>query len=190
MFTEINTLIICALKDEFPEEKYDYPIVYTGLGKINATIECMRQILEDDNIENIINYGSAGGINPSLKGLVECDKFIQRDMDARALGFKLGDTPFDNESYGSIIRFGDTGYTCGTGDSFVDNNNLEINCDVVDMEAYALAKICKIYGLNFKCYKFISDQADSESGKDWKDNMKLGADLFNQKLKTLLTDYL
>ena len=30
-------------------------------------------------------------------------------------------------------------------------------CNVVDMEAYALAKVCMHFDVNFKCMKFISD---------------------------------
>ena len=31
-----------------------------------------------------------------LKGLVEVTRFFQRDMDATSLGFKIGQTPFDD----------------------------------------------------------------------------------------------
>ena len=30
-----------------------------------------------------------------VTGLVDCTKFIQRDMDATPLGFNKGETPFD-----------------------------------------------------------------------------------------------
>ena len=45
----------------------------------------------------VINFGSAGAIKKETYGIVECTKFYQRDMDVRGLlGFKLGETPFDN----------------------------------------------------------------------------------------------
>ena len=34
-------------------------------------------------------------------------------------------------------------YSCGSGDSFV-NKQIEMDVDLVDMEAYALAKVCKL----------------------------------------------
>ena len=43
----------------------------------------------------MINYGTAGNLNKKLKGLVEVTQFFQRDMDASPLGFKIGQTPFD-----------------------------------------------------------------------------------------------
>ena len=43
--------------------------------------------------------------------------------------------------------------------------------NVVDMEAYAIAKICKKHKVDFKCYKYISDSADSKASKDWLKNV-------------------
>ena len=89
----------------------------------------------------IINYGTAGSFKKEISGLIECTSFVQHDMDARGLlDFKLGETPFDPISK---IILSDKGYICATGDRFV-KNKLEINCDIVDMEAYALAKICNV----------------------------------------------
>ena len=53
------------------------------------------------------------------------------------------------------------------------------------MEAYALAKVCKLEDINFRCFKFISDSANDNSPKDWIENCKNGAKLFNIKKKEL-----
>ena len=96
-------------------------------------------------------------------------------MDARGLlDFKLGETPFDPISK---IILSDKGYICASGDRFV-KNKLEINCDIVDMEAYALAKVCKLNGIEFKCFKYISDYANDESSNDWIENCHKGAGEF------------
>ena len=50
--------------------------------------------------------------------------------------------------------------------------------DAVDMEAYAIAKVCKLENIEFKCFKFISDNADENANNDWKANLKLGASAF------------
>ena len=100
----------------------------------------------------IINYGTAGSLKKKLSGIVECTKFYQRDMDVRGLlDLKLGQTPFDNIN--EIIN-SDEGYSCGSGDSFV-NKQIEMEVDLVDMEAYALAKVCKLEGLKFRCFKYV-----------------------------------
>ena len=95
-------------------------------------------------------------------------------MDVRALGFALGQTPF--EDYAEILA-GTGGLSCGTGDQFVSAPP-ELTSDVVDMEAYAIAKVCKKKGIKFRCFKYISDNADSNSSTDWKENLKKGSNLF------------
>ena len=55
--------------------------------------------------------------------------------------------------------------------------------DVVDMEAYALAKYAHRQGINFRCYKYISDNADGEAAADWSAEVRKGAEAFiNQVL--------
>ena len=100
-------------------------------------------------------------------------------MDARGLlDIKLGETPFDTINE---VIISDEGYSCGSGDSFV-NKQIEMDVDLVDMEAYALAKVCKLEGLEFKCFKFISDNADDNATVDWIENCKKGAKLFQIKM--------
>ena len=103
-------------------------------------------------------------------------------MDVSGLmNLKIGETPFDNIN--EIIISPD-GYSCGTGDSFV-TSSIPIKVDVVDMEAYALAKVCKLEKINFRCFKFISDNADESASVDWVANCKKGAELFKHKLNDL-----
>ena len=167
----MGQIFIAALKEETPNLK-DFH--YSGVGKINATIKIMELISKFQPNE-IINYGTAGSTKKNLSGLVECTEFVQRDMDARGLmNFKLGETPFDSIS---TITMSHEGYTCGTGDKFV-KYQLELECDIVDMEAYALAKVCKINNIEFKCYKYISDYANDESSNDWIENCHKGAGEF------------
>ena len=54
------------------------------------------------------------------------------------------------------------------------------------MEAYAIAKVCKLENINFRCFKFISDNADeTTAGSDWIKNCEKGAELFKYKLKEI-----
>ena len=172
----METIFVAALKEETPElSKFHH----TGVGKINATIKLIELIhLYKPNL--VINYGTAGSLKREISGLIECTTFIQHDMDARGLlDFKLGETPFDSIS---TITMSHEGYTCGTGDKFV-KNQLELECDIVDMEAYALAKVCKLEGIKFRCFKYISDNADGDASLDWTENCKKGAKLFQIKTK-------
>ena len=167
----MEILFVSALKEETPSlNKFHH----TGVGKINATMKLMELIYLYKPTK-VINYGTAGSLKKEISGLVECNTFIQHDMDARGLlNFKLGETPFDPISK---IKFSNEGYICASGDRFV-KNQLEINCDIVDMEAYALAKVCITQNIEFKCYKYISDYANDDSSDDWNKNCHKGASLF------------
>ena len=166
----MDKLFLAAIKEETIGLEY---FNHVGVGKVNATYNTLKLI----NIHKpkiIINYGTAGAINNKLKGVVECTKFYQRDMDVRGLDFELGETPFDKIK--EIITSKD-GYSCGTGDSFV-NKKIDMEVDVVDMEAYAIAKVCMLENIKFKCFKYISDNADQNAGNDWNANLILGAKAF------------
>ena len=53
------------------------------------------------------------------------------------------------------------------------------------MEAFAIAKVCRLKNIDFRCFKFISDNADSEAKNDWVDNVSLGAKLFIEKISNM-----
>ena len=168
----MDKLFIAAIKEETVGLDY---FNYTGVGKINATYNTLRLInLYKPKI--IINYGTAGAINTELNGIIECTKFYQRDMDIRSLDFELGETPFDNIKEIIISK---NGFSCGTGDNFV-NQKIDMEVDVVDMEAYAIAKVCKLEKIEFKCFKYISDNADKNANNDWKKNLISGAQAFSK----------
>lgn len=174
----MNRIFVAALKEETQDLNYFH---FTGVGKINATYN-LKKIIDKYKPNEIINFGTAGSLNKSLKGIVECTKFYQRDMDVTALmNLKIGQTPFDNINE---IIYSNDGYSCGSGDNFV-SKKIEIDVDVVDMEAYALAKVCKLENIQFRCFKFISDNADASASNDWVKNCENGARLFKHKLQEL-----
>jgi adenosylhomocysteine nucleosidase len=101
-------------------------------------------------------------------------------MDVAALGFAPGVTPFDELP--PMLEFpavfsGLPEAVCGSGDSFatVDHGPA---CDVVEMEAYALAKACRADGAAFACAKYVSDGADENAAAHWKENVAGAAERF------------
>ena len=177
-FDPRTTLIVVALENELPRDLVEgWQIVYSGVGKVNATIT-LCDALASFSPKKVVNYGSAGALRKGLSGLYRVTRFQQRDMDVRALGFALGQTPFEDDV---IIDLDVDGLSCGTGDNFVSAPP-EMNSDLVDMEAYALAKICQQKGVEFHCFKFISDNANSDAANDWIQKLALGARLFSNKI--------
>ena len=173
----MKRLFVAALREETPGLNF---FNYTGAGKVNAAYHVSKLIFQHKPLE-IINFGTAGSLKKELKGLIECTKFYQRDMDARGLNFELGETPFDEIKE---IILSKEGHSCGSGDSFV-TSKIEMKVDVVDMEAYAIAKICKKENIKFRCFKYISDKANKDAKSDWLENCKKGAALFSNHAKNL-----
>ncbi len=173
-------IIVTALEDEAQGlEKYA-PVVHTGIGKVNACIKLYEAILKyQPNL--VLNYGTAGGIS-KLVGLHKIAHFVQIDMDVRALDFPRGITPLTGEEL--PIK---QGIVLGTGDSFITDTQkqlegLGIDIDMVDMEGYALKKVCKHHGVDFEAFKFISDNANESAGDDWKTAVSSGTHLFEALL--------
>ena len=55
---------------------------------------------------------------------------------------------------------------CSTADSFATHRH-EVSGDVVDMEAFALARVCLAENARFACVKYVTDGADSDSATHW-----------------------
>jgi adenosylhomocysteine nucleosidase len=173
--------IIVALEEELPRDLLpEFNVFYSGVGKINATYKSL-EIINEFNPKLIINYGTAGSLRENLNGLYEVSDFFQRDMDASELGFKVGETPLDSINN---ISFDRKGLSCGTGDNFVISEP-KLLTDLVDMESYALAKVCMIKKIDFICFKYVSDKADRNASKNWKENVSSGKNLFKEKLLKL-----
>ena len=179
-----DILILVALEEELPKDSLkEFHVEYTGVGKINA---CFRtiEVINAYSPKLIINYGTAGSLKDNLTGLYEVSKFFQRDMDASELGFEIGETPFDNISN---ISFGNDGLSIGTGDNFVSQQP-KIITDLVDMEAYAIAKVCLLKKINFLCFKYISDNADKNAPNNWEKNISNGKISFQKKMQEMHMD--
>ena len=187
---EKKTLIVCALEVETQGKLDDYDVLYTGVGKVNATFELTRKFGKFGSYipyDLVINYGTAGSRKIKKKTLVDCTKFIQRDMDVTGLGFMRGETPFEQDPPFVIqqqnIEFNPIGRnaTCGSGDNFVEDKTNYYG-EVVDMEAYALAKVCYLRDVPFISFKYITDGADEQAHEDWETNLADGIEIFKEKV--------
>jgi len=155
-------------------------VLYTGIGKVNAAIVLTRRLAEvgrgDARLPLVVNFGTAGSANLPAQSLVGCRRFVDRDMDVGALGV----TPFD--PLPPVLEFPAAfpdlpEAVCGSGDSFSTAHG-GFDSDVVDMEAYALAKACKLAGAGFACAKYVSDGADEHAAEHWQANVAGAADRF------------
>lgn len=172
--------IITALEEEFDYPKYKSRINYSGVGKVNAAITAM-EVIDDYDPEVIINFGTCGALKPSMSGLYKCGIFQDRDL--------VG------EFSPNIITTDETGCICSTGDRFLDEYPFKgvkadgsLEPDLVDMEAFAIASVCKKYNIKFVCYKFVTDYVNKESSSDWKANIGRGKSVFRKQLDDYISN--
>jgi adenosylhomocysteine nucleosidase len=168
-------------------------VLYTGVGKVNAAIALTRRLArarsEGAAPPLVVNFGTAGSHRVAARSLVACRRFVDRDMDVAALGYPPGETPFD--PLPPVLEFPPVFAAlpeaiCGSGDSFATKPH-GVACEVVDMEAYALAKACRIAGADFACAKYVTDSADENAAAHWKENVAGAADHFVELYRGLLS---
>tara|TARA_R110000851_G_scaffold323417_1_gene490097 strand:- start:574 stop:1110 length:537 start_codon:yes stop_codon:yes gene_type:complete len=162
----MKDIIIMALEHEAPKMAKWENVFFTGVGKVNAALTAGK-LIERYQPRTVWNFGTAGGIKLD-SGLHEMKNFVERDKGKCPESINLV-LPTDPQ----VISFG-IGYTCSTGDNFVTDPDLEIPAHVVDMEAYAIGKACLNQHVDFKCFKYVSDQADEGADTDWLDNIADG----------------
>jgi adenosylhomocysteine nucleosidase len=187
------TIVVIALRVESSGvfEAAGVPVLYCGVGKVNAAIaltkELSRYAHHGKEMPLVVNFGSAGSRCFASGTLVACQEFVQRDMDVSGLGFPLGVTPYD-EAPSSLI-FDPVfrhlpAVVCGSGDSFA-TADIEVDCTVIDMEAYSLAKVCWHENARFACVKYVTDGANHAAADDWQRNVHLAAEEFLQLFRGL-----
>lgn len=166
----MRTLLTFALENEAGAHFADLKdqLLFTGVGKLNSTYALANAVTRR-RPDLVINMGTAGSNSIKTGSVVCATRFIQHDMDVTPLGFKPGETPFDPTP--AILENGQSvanlqAVTCGSGDRFVTGNS-PAGCDILEMEAYALAKVCLFENIPFIALKYISDGADGAAATDW-----------------------
>ncbi|GAA5181324.1 5'-nucleosidase [Acinetobacter kookii] len=168
-------------------EQAGIEVHYSGIGKVNAAFKAF-EVIHKTGCKTLLNLGTAGSSHFNAHELVEVTTFVQRDMDVSPLGFAVGVTPMDEDhpaeihlqSYFQYLPQG----ICGTGDSF-ETGLPKVPCHLVDMEGYAMAKVCKKLGVRFVSVKYITDGANETAHLDWEENLLLGAQKLSKLYQTI-----
>jgi adenosylhomocysteine nucleosidase len=159
-------------------------LLYTGVGKVNAAMTLAKRLAElraaGAALPLVVNLGTAGSRHVPAHSLVACNRFAQRDMDVSGMGLPVGVTPFDATP--SVLEFPPL-FTelpqllCSTADSFATDLHA-VTGDVVDMEGFALARVCLAEGARFACAKYVTDGADGDSAQHWEAALEQAARRF------------
>ncbi|HEV7608783.1 MAG TPA: 5'-nucleosidase [Steroidobacteraceae bacterium] len=187
-------LIVMALPRESRGllESAGADLLYTGVGKVNAAAALTRRLTEircrGEALPLVVNMGTAGSRSIPAHRLVAATRFAQRDMDVSGLGFAPGVTPFDATP--AVLEFPRVfahlpPVLCSTADSFATHLH-EVSGDVVDMEAFALARVCHAENARFACVKYVTDGADGNSATHWEAALDNAARAFATAYETLI----
>lgn len=170
--TADKTLIVIALKSESQNlfEQHGVTPFYCGLGQVKAAYNLTHLLTKtpaDKMPSCIVNLGTAGSFHLKQEALVEVKSFVQRNHFL----------PLNKNKIDLITVTDLPKVVCGTGDTIEKQNTKSVlKYDVMDMEGYALAYVCKQFQIPFISLKFISDNSDENTVNHWKANLKQAAE--------------
>lgn len=175
----MKILVTYAVQGEFTELKFPGLIgeeevhigyIRTGVGKVKSAYY-VSEVLNQAKPDLVINVGTAGSIDCQVGDILVCRHFIDRDMQ------KLADMGLEYEIDSSAL-LAEKGYCmhwagegiCNTGDTFLTELS-DVKGDVVDMEAFAQAFVCRAKYVPFIAVKYVTDIIGQNSVKHWEDKL-------------------
>lgn len=139
----------------------------TGVGPVEAGVRLGAEFARLQAAKRlpdlIVSLGSAGSRRLRQTGIYQATSVSYRDMDASALGFEKGVTPFlglpATLPLGHRIT-GIEGASLSTGANIVSGAAYDaIAEDMVDMETFAVLRACQLFSLPLIALRGISDGA-------------------------------
>ncbi|NDV83212.1 5'-methylthioadenosine/S-adenosylhomocysteine nucleosidase [Bacteroides sp. 51] len=179
-----------AVKEEyFPLqiEGYDIQHIRTGVGKTLSAFRLTRAICRETP-DLVLNIGTAGTFEHQVGDIFIAKRFIDRDYEATklpGLEYEIDANALlpDDRSLKDWVQQYDKLGICSTGDTFVTELS-SFGADMVDMEAYAQAFVCRELNVPFISVKYITDIIGQNSVQHWEDKLadaRLGlAEWFNR----------
>ena len=134
--------MLVSLKSEPPKAEFpECNVQYIGLGKVIVSLGICRYFQQFTS-RTVINFGIADAICDGLNGLVNASVFYWCDMDARPMGLKFGQKPFE-DAFGNLLDR--LGTSCRACNSFVTKTPVLVT-DIFDIDAFVLTKFAKQAG--------------------------------------------
>lgn len=189
----------------------DVVLLQSGIGKVNAAM-ATTLLLQEFSPDCIINTGSAGGFDHSLKvgDVVISSEVRHHDVDVTAFNYEYGQVPGlpaaflpddhlvdvaekaakDTQEGIQIVKG-----LIATGDSFMsDPERVEglrshfSNLQAVEMEAAAIAQVCHQFKKPFVIIRALSDIAGKESHVSFDQFLETAAKHSAQHILTMVKE--
>lgn len=163
-----SVLFVMAVDAEYgPHLRARFSPLMTGVGPVEAGVRLgahlARLAAAGRAPDLVVSLGSAGSRTLEQTGVYQASAVSYRDMDATALGFDKGATPFlDLPAVVDMpLRIpGIPEATLATGASIVSGAAYDaIAADMVDMETFAVLRACHHFNLPLVGLRGISDGA-------------------------------
>ncbi len=172
-----SILYVMAAEPEYgPHLRRRFQPLFTGIGPVEAAIalgaELARRRESDALPRLIVSLGSAGSRTLEQTEIYQVASVSYRDMDASALGFEKGRTPFLDLPATVELPHRLPGLPAArlsTGANIVSGSDYDrIDADMVDMETFAHLRAAMAFGVPLIGLRGISDGAEElRQVSDW-----------------------
>ena len=173
----VSILYVMAADPEYgPHLRARIEPLMTGVGPVEAAVAVTRALAEakigHSLPDLVVSLGSAGSATLEHTGVYQAASVSYRDMDATALGFGRGVTPFLDLP--AVLPLephipGIAQARLSTGANVVSGAGYAaIDADMVDMESFAVLRACQSFDVPLVVVRGISDGVTELTGiADW-----------------------
>jgi adenosylhomocysteine nucleosidase len=165
---DTDVLFLMAVEAEYgPHLRARFTPVLTGVGPVEAalvTTATLAQMQAAGGLPDlVVSLGSAGAARLEHCAVYQAGTVAYRDMDASALGFARGITPFLGQPAEIAMPLRVPGLavaSLSTGGAVISGADYNaIAQDMVDMETFATLRACQHFGVPLIALRGISDGA-------------------------------
>lgn len=172
-----DILYVMAAEPEYgPNLSRRFRPLFTGVGPVEAATVLSRELARREAVgalpRLVVSLGSAGSRTLEQTQVYQVASVSYRDMDATALGFERGRTPFLELPVSVELTHrlpGIASARLSTGANIVSGNAYDaIDADMVDMETFAHLRAAMAFGVPLMGLRGISDGAEElRHVSDW-----------------------
>lgn len=196
----LDILYVMAVSQEYgPHLQSRITPLMTGVGPVEAAVTVsahLAKLMAAERLPHVVvSLGSAGSAVLEQGAVYQASSVSWRDMDASALGFEPGVTPF--LGLPAIMPLGHPipgvpQASLSTGGDIVSGIAYrQITADMVDMETYAVLRACQRFNVPLVALRGISDgREELRTLSDWThylhvvdENLAAAVDLFEAAVK-------
>ncbi len=193
----------------------DVVVVQSGIGKVAAAL-ATAVLIEQFNVDYVVNTGSAGGFDTSLKvgDIVVSSEVRYHDVDLTVFGYEVGQLPANPAAYiphAALVSAAKVGIEklnpssetpikamtglITTGDTFMtkegDIAKARANFPTmaaVEMEGAAIAQACLQFKVPFVIIRSLSDIAGKESPHSFEEYLETASVNSSQLVLNMLAE--